>query len=299
MQMVGATRSRVSFSMNRFRKLGFIAYAGGAEGGLGSQFTSQRRSPRLAGHIILIGGQAMRRPESAEADERPIRATPKTRNITPNVSRLGVMGILHGNRTEMMLPPQTRDLAQRLLANENAAGKTSTEFAAFGVCERLRQPLITLAGVAGFRSLLSRALALARVEAPSLSAVQVSADGSLQGLDELLPQVDADQAREAGIILISQLLGLLVRVVGEAMTLQLVTSEILPDFRFPSNSGMPIGFEAILNEVDDLHGVSARLEGLAEQYPPVKKALRTISGNVLNTATVLAVVAAIKSPKPN
>ena len=200
-----------------------------------------------------------------------------------------------------MLPPQTRDLAQRLLAYQSAAGKTSepAEFAAFGVCERLRQPLITLAGVAGFRSLLSRALTLARAEAPSLNAVQVAADGSLQGIEELRPQVDADQAREAGIILITQLLGLLVRVVGEDTTLHLVTSEILPDFRFLSKSGMPIGFEAIVNEVDDLQGVSARLERLAEQYPPVTEALMTISGNVLNTATVLAVVAAIKSPKPN
>jgi hypothetical protein len=200
-----------------------------------------------------------------------------------------------------MIPPQTRDLALQLLAHENAAGKTSdpTEFAAFRVCERLRQPVITLAGVAGFRSLLSRALTLARSEAPSLSAVQVAADGSLKGLDELRPQVDADQAREAGIILITQLLGLLVRVVGEAMTLQLVTSEILPDFRFLAKSGIPMGFEAILKEVDDLQGVSARLEGLAEQYPPVTEALMTLSGNVLNTATVLAVVAAIKSPKPN
>ncbi len=203
--------------------------------------------------------------------------------------------------TVMMIPLQTRDLAQRLLAYQNAAGKTSepAEFAALGVCERLRQPLITLAGVAGFRSLLSRALTLARVEAPSLSAVQVAADGSLQGLNELRPQVDADQAREAGIILITQLLGLLVRVVGEAVTLQLVTSEILPDFKFVLQSGMPIGFEAIVNEVDDLQGVSARLERLAEQYPPVTDALMTLSGNVLNTATVLAVVAAIKSPKPN
>jgi hypothetical protein len=201
----------------------------------------------------------------------------------------------------MMLPPQTRELALRLLANENAVGNTSesTEFAAFAVCERLSQPLITLAGVAGFRSLPSRALTLARVEAPSLSVVQVAADGSLQGLDGIRPQVDAEQAREAGIILITLLLGLLVRVVGEAMTLQLVTSEILPDFKFFSKSGIPMGFEAILNEVDDLQGVSARLDGLAEQYSPVTEALRSISGNVLNTATVLAVVAAMKSPKPN
>jgi CRP-like cAMP-binding protein len=32
--MVGTTRSRVSFFMNRFRKLGFIDYAGGSEGAL-------------------------------------------------------------------------------------------------------------------------------------------------------------------------------------------------------------------------------------------------------------------------
>jgi CRP-like cAMP-binding protein len=33
-EMVGTTRSRVSFFMNRFRKLGFVDYAGGPEGGL-------------------------------------------------------------------------------------------------------------------------------------------------------------------------------------------------------------------------------------------------------------------------
>ena len=33
-EMVGTTRSRVSFFMNRFRKMGFIDYAGGVEGAL-------------------------------------------------------------------------------------------------------------------------------------------------------------------------------------------------------------------------------------------------------------------------
>ncbi|MGH9501972.1 MAG: Crp/Fnr family transcriptional regulator [Terriglobales bacterium] len=33
-EMVGTTRSRVSFFMNRFRKMGFIQYSSGAEGGL-------------------------------------------------------------------------------------------------------------------------------------------------------------------------------------------------------------------------------------------------------------------------
>jgi hypothetical protein len=233
----------------------------------------------------------------ALSEAAPNRVTSKIERSTSKV----VTRILHGDGKEMMLPPQTRELAQRLLAYENAAGKTSEppEFAAFRVCEKLRQPIINLAGVAGFRALLSRALTLARAEAPSLNAVQVAADGSLKGLEELEPEIDTDQAREIGVILITQLLGLLVRVIGEAITVQLVTSEILPDFKFLSKSGTPIGFEAILKEVDDLQGISTRLEGLAEQYPPVTEALRTISGNVLNTATVLAVVAAIKSPKPN
>ena len=200
-----------------------------------------------------------------------------------------------------MLSLQTRDLAERLLAYEEGKGKTSepAELSVARVCDRFRQPLITLAGVAGFRSLLSRALTLARTEAPSLSSVKVGADGSLEGLDKLRLQTDAVHAQEAGIILITQLLILLVRVVGEATTLQLVSSEILPDFKFLSSSGTPIGFEAILHEVDDLQAVSVRLEELAVQYPPVTDALRSISGNVLSTATVLAVVAAIKCPKPN
>ncbi len=33
-EMVGTTRSRVSFFMNRFRELGSIHYAGGADGSL-------------------------------------------------------------------------------------------------------------------------------------------------------------------------------------------------------------------------------------------------------------------------
>ena len=55
-----------------------------------------------------------------------------------------------------------------------------------------------------------------------------------------------------------------------------------------------MGFEAILDEVDQLHNVSTRLEGLADQHPPVSEALMTIAGNVRSTATVLAVLVATK-----
>jgi hypothetical protein len=123
-----------------------------------------------------------------------------------------------------MSPPVSLQLARRLLTYEAAAGKNSksTESAAFRVCEKLRLPLCSLAGVAGFRSLLSRALALARAEAPSLSAVQVGADGSLKGLDELGPQKGKDKSKEGGAILVAQLLGLLLTFVGEGLTLRLV-----------------------------------------------------------------------------
>jgi hypothetical protein len=57
-------------------------------------------------------------------------------------------------------------------------------------------------------------------------------------------------------------------------------------------------FQAILDEVDQLQSVSTRLEGLAEDHPPVSEALVIIAGSVRNTATVLAVLVATKFPKP-
>jgi len=130
-------------------------------------------------------------------------------------------------------PPESRHLAQRLLAYEAVAGESSepAESAAFRVCAKLRRPLTTLAGVAGFRSLLSRALTLAKAEAPSLSAVQVAADGSVKGLDELASQTDKEQARDGGVILIAQLIGLLRTFIGEGLTLRLV-QDVWPEAAF-------------------------------------------------------------------
>jgi len=50
--------------------------------------------------------------------------------------------------------------------------------------------------------------------------------------------------------------------------------------------------------VDQLHNVSARLEGLAELNPPVPEALITIAGNVRGTTLSWQVLVATKSPKP-
>lgn len=55
-----------------------------------------------------------------------------------------------------------------------------------------------------------------------------------------------------------------------------------------------MAFEAILDEVGQLHNISIRLEELAELHPPVSDALLRIAGNVRGTATILAVLVATK-----
>lgn len=140
----------------------------------------------------------------------------------------------------MMIPPEMRDLAQCLLTYEVIAGNASesVEAMTLRVYEKLRQSLGVFAGAAGFYSLASRALALARVEAPSLSTAQVSADGSLQGLGDFKPGINIDEQRDGedqagddGAILIARLLGLLLVFLGEALTLRLLR-DAWPDAAF-------------------------------------------------------------------
>ena len=119
-----------------------------------------------------------------------------------------------------------RDLAHRLLVYEAGAGKASEplEPPAIRVYEKLRQSLGEFVGVAGFQSLASRALTLARPEAPSLSVARVAADGSLQGLGDIETQFDMGKgpAGDGEIILIARMLGLLRLFLGEALTLSLL-----------------------------------------------------------------------------
>src|ERR1022692_2024598 len=124
-----------------------------------------------------------------------------------------------------MPPPQkTRDLARSLFACEADASTTSlhTKPATMRVYERLRRQLGAPVGFDGFQALASRALALAKSQSPRLSAVQVTANGDLRGLDEVESQTDPDEDGEAGILLIAHLLGLFLTFLGEATTLRLI-----------------------------------------------------------------------------
>ena len=79
-------------------------------------------------------------------------------------------------------------------------------------------PLAKFVGVAGFCSLQSRALAMAKAEVPSLATVHLRSDGSLEGFD----RIEQTQEPEAGVIVMAQLLGLLVTFIGEPLTLRIV-----------------------------------------------------------------------------
>ena len=115
--------------------------------------------------------------------------------------------------------PAIRDLARRLIALEPATAPVGE---AVQVCEKLRVPLARLAGLAGFRSLMARALALATAEVPWLGSVRLRDDGSLEGFDEAGDRRDAVASGEAGVEVVAQLLGLLVTFIGESLTLRLV-----------------------------------------------------------------------------
>jgi hypothetical protein len=137
------------------------------------------------------------------------------------------------HRLHMTTPSTARVLAHRLVAHEVDLAKTAepSVSAALRVYEKLRQGLGEFLGVVGFYSLATRTLALARTEAPSLSAARVAADGSLEGLSNPEQSMNTDKDRaaesangEAGTVLIASLLSLLLLLLGEAVTLRLLRS---------------------------------------------------------------------------
>ena len=79
------------------------------------------------------------------------------------------------------------------------------------MCEKLRRSLETVVGPEAYRSLVARALILAKREAPILDAVQVEDDGSIKGL--------TGEAVKANDILIAHLIRLMETFMGETVTL--------------------------------------------------------------------------------
>ena len=206
---------------------------------------------------------------------------------------------------------KTHDLARSLVASEADATAASlqTEPATVRVYERLRRQLGAPVGADGFQALASRALALAKSQSPRLSAVQVTANGGLRGLGEVESQTDADEDGEAGIILIAQLLGLFLSLLGEATTLRLIddlrlqvgvgTEEATASADTADSAAdgpvMTAAFEDLLLEIDRLRSVSEHIETIADRHPGMEDGLVSVAGNIRSMATVLDIFTLIRS----
>ena len=207
----------------------------------------------------------------------------------------------------MLPPPMIRDWARRLIASEVDADPSSAqaELAILRVYEKLRRQLCAPVGVDGFQALASRALSLAKSQSPRLSAVRVMANGGLHGLGEVEFQMETEEDAEVGIILIAELLGLFLTLLGEAATVRLIEdvplqSEVKAKLDKTETSASATGtnylgpFEGILLEADQLRNVSERLETLVDTHAGVDE-LMSVVGNIRNIATVLDVFTVIRS----
>ena len=122
--------------------------------------------------------------------------------------------------------PKLRIYAERLAAYEmgRTASSELNPAAAFVVLETLSPHFGALMGAAGFRALLSRALLLANAEVAWLRVLHVRDDGSFEGLDKLEAQANREEIAAGGIVLLAQLLGLLTTLIGEELTLRLLSN---------------------------------------------------------------------------
>jgi hypothetical protein len=206
---------------------------------------------------------------------------------------------------------KTRDLARSLVASEADVSKTSlqTQPATIRVYERMRRQFSASVGVDGFQALASRALALAKSESPRLGAVQVTANGGLRGLGEVESQTAMDEDGEAGVILIAQLLGLFLTLLGEATTLRLIEDlRLQVEVRTASATNledttgsavdepaMAAAFEDLLREIDRLRSVSEHIQALADKHPGMEDGLVSVAANIRSIATVLDIFTLIRS----
>ena len=204
-----------------------------------------------------------------------------------------------------------RDLAHELITSATDASPVPLQIepATMRVYERLRRQLGALVGVDGFRALASRALALAKSESPRLNAVKVTENGGLLGLGEFESKIETDEDREAGIILIAQLLGLFLTFLGEATTLRLIEDlRLQVDAKAESASTaagsaltaadgpeMAAAFKDLLLEIDRLRSVSQHIEALVDNHPGMEDGLVSVAGNIRSIASVLDVFTLIRS----
>ena len=127
-------------------------------------------------------------------------------------------------RNSIPIPTRIRDITQYLVSLEATADRTSglgPTSVRLQVCMKLREPLSSLAGRAGYEALFSRAVALAKANIPALAQATVDADAcsiSLADANALRPQ----EADKVAIAVTGHMLDLLCTFLGEALVLRLL-----------------------------------------------------------------------------
>ena len=183
----------------------------------GVELVKKCRGARMTLPVILASGAAPVDSESLQV------AAILLKPFTGAQLLKTVKEVLHGQ-----LPNNTtrnvRQCARKILAHEaRAARLTDTKHSAVSrVWDQLRGPLSSLSGAGGYSTLASRALVLAGAEVPWLRSVEIGQVGALIGLNASAADFDARTIAEGEVVLISQLLGLLVALVGSALTLTLL-----------------------------------------------------------------------------
>jgi CheY-like chemotaxis protein len=114
-------------------------------------------------------------------------------------------------------------LARVLLAHESTEKKSGDNSPTiFRVFDKIRNPLLNVADETGFRSILARALALAKPEVGWLWPVKVSDSGSFEGLGLAEESITPAEISRGEAAIIAQMLGLLFTFLGESMTRSLL-----------------------------------------------------------------------------
>jgi hypothetical protein len=135
------------------------------------------------------------------------------------------------------------------------------------------------------------------------------ANGGLRGLGEIESQTNSGEDGDVGIILIAQLLGLFLTLLGESTTMRLIEhlrlqAEIETESVATSTGtadlasedlAIAAAFEDLLLEIDQLRKVSARIENLADKHPGMEEGLLSTAGSIRSIATVLDVFTLIRS----
>lgn len=96
------------------------------------------------------------------------------------------------DRTNESATKGAEELVLRMLASEVRESEPLQEYAALRAIGKLRLYLMKFIGTVGFQALLSRALALSKLEVSCLGPVQVKPDGSLSGFIQGVPTRDTN-----------------------------------------------------------------------------------------------------------